>query len=76
MCKNLEEIRGPHPGDPKAWTRCGYQDEELGNLENILPASKAIGTNIEQYSSSSQEYIGQPRNWATLRTLFFFLSFF
>ena len=48
MCKNLEEIRGPHPGDPKAWTRCGYQDEELGNLENILPASKEMGTNIEQ----------------------------
>ncbi len=32
-------------GDPKGWTRCGYNDIELGTLDNIVPASREIGIN-------------------------------
>ncbi len=30
-------------GDGQVWTRCGYQDKELGTLETIPPASMEIG---------------------------------
>jgi hypothetical protein len=56
----MEKPLGPWvaiAGDPKAWTRCGYQDGELGSLDNILPATKEIGT--QEYYKNTKMYISK-----------------